>query len=350
MPPKRANGAGPGPARITHRITRRRMISIVAAAGAGAWLGSFGLPHRPPPQARRVRRLMGTDVHLTVVGDDEEHAVAAAESALDRMARLESLLSRHRAESELGRLNRDGSVSQPSRALRDVLGLADRIHSLGDGAFDVTMLPLLDLHRETLARHRALPTPSAIEATVARVDQRALTVDDDEVRLARPGMAVSLDGIAKGWIVDAGVAELVGFGFERVLLEAGGDLVARGRRGDGLPWSIGIRRPRPGLSELLARFDAVDIAVATSGDTFQSFTPDFARHHILDPRSGTSSPELASATVIAPTAAEADALATLAMVAGSGRTREILETLPGCEACFVTKESVLLRTDGFPCG
>ncbi len=171
-----------------------------------------------------------------------------------------------------------------------------------------------------------------------RVDGRTVTVP--------AGTAVTLDGIGKGYIVDRGVDVLKERGFPNVFVEAGGDLMAAGEKQGGVPWRVGIRAPRSSMT-LLARVDAREQAVATSGDYMQPFTPDYAQHHILDPRTGRSAPELASSTVIAPDAATADGLATLTMVLGAKRGRELLEDLPGCEGCFVDKQLEVTRTSGF---
>ena len=98
---------------------------------------------------------------------------------------------------------------------------------------------------------------------------------------------------------------------------------------------------------LQARVNARNQAVATSGDYMHPFTPDFAQHHILDPRTGASAPDLASATVTAPTAALADGLSTLAMTLGAHRSRELLEDLPGCEGYLVSKDLDIVKTSGF---
>ena len=316
-------------------ISRRRVLQIAAFSGAGGWL-AWRLGRAPDGGVvRRVRAMMGTTVHLTVVGDDAE---VAAGATLARMVELEAQLTRHAPESEVGRLNAHGVLAQPGPALLEVLALAGEIHALGDGAFDITMLPLLEVYR---AAQPALPDDAALDAALARVGQDALRVDAGAVRFGRAGMAITLDGIGKGIIVDAGVAVLKRHGFGHVLVEAGGDLMACGRR-----WRIGVRDPR--APRLMTRIGARDVAVATSGDYFQPFSADRAQHHILDPRTGRSSPELASATVIAPTAALADALATMAMVLGARRTVEILEERAGCEACLVAKTSGVTKTSGFP--
>ena len=164
--------------------------------------------------------------------------------------------------------------------------------------------------------------------------------------LERERMQITLDGIGKGYVVDRGVDVLRQRGFGSVFGEAGGDLVAGGEPGPGDPWRIGIRSPRRPLS-LQARFDTRDRAVATSGDYMQPFAADYSQHHILDPRTGYSAPELASSTVVAGDAATADALATLVMVLGPVRGRALLEDLPDCEGYLIRKDLAVVQTSGF---
>ncbi|MEN8161701.1 MAG: FAD:protein FMN transferase, partial [Myxococcota bacterium] len=218
-----------------------------------------------------------------------------------------------------------------------------RVSRLGEGAFDVTIQPVVDLYRGQLRRGLGLPDGKGIERALARVDHRGVRIQGGTVTLERAGMEVTLDGIGKGYVIDRGVEVLRRSGFGSVFVEAGGDLVAGGGSD---PWRIGIRSPRRHLA-LQARFDARDRAVATSGDYMQPFTADYSQHHILDPRTGTSAPELASATVVAGDAATADALATGVMVLGPVRGRALLEDLPGCEGYLVTKDLGVVRTSGF---
>lgn len=328
-------------------LTRRNILRMLAVAGTGAvaWkVVRFG--RGAPGVVRRSRVMMGTGVELTVLCDEREAAEAAAEATLERMAELEALLTRYRPDSELSRLNATGAIASASDALLDVLRLAETVSNLGDGAFDVTVQPLLDVWRERVDSLGASPGADAVERAMTLVDHRALRIEGRRVTLGRSGMRVTLDGIGKGYIVDAGVATLKKRGFPNVFVDAGGDLVAAGDKGSGRPWRVGIRNPRPGLA-MSARFDARNVAVATSGDYMQSFTPDHAHHHIVDPRTGRSAPELASATVTAADAATADALATLAMNLGSQRARELLEELPDCEGYLVSKGLAVTRTSGF---
>ena len=324
--------------------TRRdvlRVIAVGAVAGA-AW--SVGLGSRGRA-VTRSRVLMGTKIHLTVVDADLEAAGAAADATLQRMAALEARLSRYRPDSEVSRLQASGRLEAASEALLDVLRLADRVWRLGDGGFDVTVQPVLDLHRQALARSGGQPSPEAVERALARVDQKALRIEGRSLSLSNADARITLDGIGKGYVVDRGIDVLRERGFPNVFAEAGGDLVAGGEKASrAQPWRIGIRQ------SAYARLDAP----GQPPGPFRGARPrrrhlgrlhaavqrrDTRNHHIVDPRTGSSAPELASSTVIAPDAATADALATLTMVLGRARGRALLEDLPGCEGYSCRSDS-----------
>ncbi len=177
------------------------------------------------------------------------------------------------------------------------------------------------------------------------VDYRKIQIKESVVRFEQPGMSITLDGIAKGFIVDEGVAELQNFGFTNVMVEAGGDLMALGEKAIHAPWKIGLQAPRAEMGNLLTTLNVENQALATSGDYLQAFSSDFANHHIIDPRNGHSSPELASISVLAPTVMMADALATSVMVIGKSGL-DLIEQMAGYEAIAVTKHAEILRTSG----
>jgi thiamine biosynthesis lipoprotein len=326
--------------------TRRDALRILAISGAGAaaWaVGRRGLGRAQPVTVSRT--MMGTSLTLTVVGTDRVATRAAALDTVAEMDALEAVLSAYRPDSQVSRLNASAILARPAPILLDVLRLAARVAALGDGAFDLTVQPVLALYGGPRPR-ATLPPPTAVEMARALVDHRALRIADEVIALTRPGMAITVDGIATGAIIDRGVAALRSRGFDNVLVDVGGDLMLSGERAAGVPWRVGIRNPRPGVA-LLARFEASNRAVATSGDYMHPFTPDLAQHHIIDPRTGYSPRELASSTVVAPDAATADALSTLTLVLGARRSRALLEDLPGCEGYFVGKDGTATRTSGF---
>lgn len=327
-------------------FSRRQFIQIMglSAAGAAAW--QLGIKPRLAGLAEISvsRVLMGTVVNLTVVGEDEEAANTAVIATLDRMSYLETILSRHQAHSQLSQLNQNGLLHQPDAALVTVLNQAQAISVQSNGAFDVTVKPLVDLYEDYHTRN-ALPPETAVLAALPLVDYRNLSVSNDQIAFAQSGMALTVDGIAKGYVVDEGTAVLRDRGFENILVEAGGDLLASGQKSPETSWQIGIQSPRQ--KQLLAKFSIENKAVATSGDYMQAYSPDLRNHHILDPRTGYSAPTLASATVVAPSAMLADGLATAVMVMSPREAFDLLVQNSACEGYLVTKDLQVFQTNGF---
>ncbi len=320
-------------------VTRRRFLKIVAFGGLAAGFGAAAVRRLAPTTARVSRVLMGTVVNLAIVSDDERRAAAALAETFAEMERLIAQFDHRRPESTLGRLNASGRVSGAPVEFVEVLSHALALSARTEGAFDVSVKPVLDLYRDgqTAADHlREL------------VDYRQIVINGDEVRLSRPGMALTLDGLAKGRVVDGAVRVLRALGFERVLVEAGGDLFASRTGADAQPWRIGVRDPRGWPEDIAALVRVADRAAATSGDYLNAFTADRTLHHIIDPRTLRSPAELASATALAPTALAADALSTALLVLGVERGLALAEAMPGIEALLISKAGRRFATPGFP--
>ena len=329
-------------------LDRKDFLRIVAAAGVAGLTGKLAWDaSRVPALVQETRLLMGTIVNLTVIGEDQQFAQSAVDSCFTRMKQLEALLSRYQPQSQLSRLNRTGEISSPSRALVEIIQQSRIISTASGGKFDITVKPLLDLYQQHQQEHMELPSQAALEETLALVDYRQISLDENRISLAQKGMALTLDGIAKGYIVDAGVDTLNEHGFGNVLVEAGGDLGAFGQKGPDRPWQIGIRSPREDKEIHLPTLVVHNRSLATSGDYLHSFTPDHSQHHILDPQRGVSSPELASVSVLAPSALQADGYATAVMVMGLEEGRSMIERLPEVEALMITKNLESQETTGF---
>jgi thiamine biosynthesis lipoprotein len=190
--------------------------------------------------------------------------------------------------------------------------------------------------------------PDAAETQDARrkVDWRQVNLSAKRAWLTGQGTAVTLNGIAQGFATDRALAALRSHGIEHALVNAG-EIGPLGRRQDDNAWTVGIQHPRePEAYVALSRLDGR--ALATSGDYATTFTPDRAYNHIFDPRTGRSPDELASVSVVATTAMEADALSTAVFVAGVERGRELIEASPGADAFFVLKTGRTLATREFP--
>lgn len=289
-----------------------------------------------------TRLLIGTIINIKAVGPDPETASAAINACFNQMSVLEGVLSRFHPESQLSRLNQAGFLNESHPALVSLIQQSQILSQMTDGAFDITVKPLLDLYQTS----KTLPDEEQIQSTLSLVDYRKLNVDNQTINFQQPGMSITLDGIAKGFIVDDGVAMLTKFGFENVMVEAGGDLMALGEKAPHSPWKIGLQSPRAEVGTVIATFNINNQALATSGDYMQAFTPGFTNHHIIDPRTGHSSPAFASVSVAAPTVTLADGLATAVMAMGK-RGLQLIENLPGCEAYAVCKNRDILKTNGF---
>lgn len=329
------------------QISRRRFLRLVAwGAGAGLAMQLGQFREMKPQSVIETRLLMGTVIHLTVLTDDRSAAQRTVTASLQQMAQLESVLSRFLPDSQLSQLNRTGYLKQPHQALLGLLQQAHTVSEASGGAFDVTVGPLLTLYEQYRNQGNSLPPEKLIREKLARVNYRCLIIEDNYLSLAMPGMAITIDGIAKGYIVDRGVEVLRQSGYPNVLVEAGGDLLASGQKTPQGPWEIGIQAPRSLQGEFVTTIGVQNQAVATSGDYMQLFSPNFQHHHIVNPHSGRSPAELASSTVIAPSATLADALATTLMVLSPREGLSLIERWPACEALLITKDLQMLKSSG----
>jgi len=336
---------------LNPRFARRQFLKIVAVAGSLAGAGALGVDalhtERRLHRIQTTRLLLGTVANITLITDRADAAQAAIEATFSTMAVLESVMSRFRTDSQLSHLNRSGDLRDSHPALVDVLQRALHFGALTGGAFDVTVEPVLALYRHH-ALTGGLPATDEVARLRALVNFRDIDVSADRIHLRQPGMAITLDGIAKGYIIDQGAHELRRRGFEQVLVELGGDMQAQGMAGD-RPWQVGLQAPRDSMIDrALGVAQLRDCALATSGDYMQAFTPDFRLHHILMPGTGASPLELSSASVIAPTACDADALATAAIVLGADKTLTLLARLPDVEGLLVGKDGSQTQSAAFP--
>lgn len=283
------------------RLTRRRFLTVSAAFACAG--GTF------PEPARWQGRAMGTDASVTLAGASP-HAARDAFKAVQRiLAACEARWSLHR-DSELTRLNRDGRLAHPSPATFALLTLAGEVHTATDRAFDPTVQPLW----RALAEGR---DPGPARRLIGWGD---VHLAPEEIRLARPGMALTLNGIAQGAAADLVAAELRRRGFANVLADIG-EQVAMGERPGGGPWRAAIAMPDGTLTE---RAELSDCALATSAP---SGTTVGGHPHILGP--GGEPPKWRLASVAAPTAALADALSTAACLLDRPAIDDALAAFPG---------------------
>jgi len=309
------------------RSTRRDFLTGQAAADAAAHLAeSFELPALPDESylVRYARRAMACTFEVILNAGQHAGAGEAALAALDLVDKLEDQLSVFREESEVSRLNRLAAFFpvETEPRLFALLDEAARLHRATGGTYDVTSGRLSDVWGFK-RRHGRVPPDEELAAALECVGSEHLELDREAltVRLLRPGVEINLGSIGKGYALDRCAEVLEGAGVHDFMLHGGSSSVlARGAlaasAGDDPVWHVGVRNPlRP--DRRLGKLRLADRALGTSGSGTQFFLHEGQRYgHILDPRSGWPAEGVLSATALAPTAAQADALATAFYVMG----------------------------------
>jgi thiamine biosynthesis lipoprotein len=239
--------------------------------------------------------------------------------------RLERQMSTYQADSDLSRFNASASTGwfPVPRELAEVVALARRVSDETDGAFDVTVGPLVNVWGFGAGRSgvpQDVPPAEAIAAAKARVDYRRLDVrlDPPALKKSRADLYVDLGGIAKGYAADAVGAFLESRTVSDYLAQIGGEVRARGKSHLGRPWHLGIETPTPDVRRVLAQVELADSSISTSGDYRNFFDVGGRRFsHEIEPRTGWPTQRgAASVSVIHSSGAYADAMATALMVLG----------------------------------
>ncbi len=326
----------------------RRLVVLASLAGLAACQ-----PAPPPPEPAlfgATRHQMGTLIAMQVLvtGNDGE-AQRQLAAGFDEITRLERLMG-YGPESEVLRMN-DAAGRSPSPVSAETLAmlrLALELAERSGGAFDPTwagLAPAWDLKADP----PRVPSPEELAAARALVGWEGLRLDAEAgtAFLEREGMAVGLGGVAKGGIVDAAGAAMLAAGAEAVLIDAGGDLLALGRKSATHPWRAGIQDPRA-PDDLLGSVELEDEALASSAGYARFVEIDGKRyHHVLDPRTGWPSEGALGVSVIAPSAALADGLATALFVLGPKEGLALAATFPGVDALIVDNAGTLHMSPGF---
>jgi thiamine biosynthesis lipoprotein len=302
-----------------HQTMQRRTLLFAAvgmsAAASGTAAASLHWCHRPLFG-------LGTTLNLRAAHADAARAEQALDAAVAEIRAIEASMSLFRADSELQRLNRDGVLHRPSAHLLTVLREAQTIARRSAGAFDPTVQPLWASFERARQAGR-LPSPQEHAAARSLVDWQAVEITDDRVRLRRPGMALTLNGIAQGHAADAAAAALRAHGIRHGLLDTG-EFAMLGRNERDQPWTLGIEDPHD-AHRIVAALRSDGRCIATSAAHRCAFSPDLQHHHIFDPATGESPTALRSVTVAATSGMRADALTKVMYVAGAKRIASLAQ-------------------------
>jgi FAD:protein FMN transferase len=333
---------------MTTNFSRRRFcLSFALGAGGTA---CYGLSHRHAGRMdlasfSRASTALGTQVEITALHSKEAKAAEGVKAAFAELEQVEEVMSLYRPHSQLCRLNREGILRRPHPFLVEVLTAARELSEKSGGKFDVTIQPLWKLH-ESAARQNRLPSAAELAAAIEHVDWRKLEISKSLIRLQRPGMAVTLNGIAQGYAADRAKAALQEHGVEHALINTG-ELTSLGSKSAGQPWRVGIQHPRH-EDAYIALADLDGRCLATSGDYAATFGHDRNRHHILDPDTGASAAGFVSVSIAAPSGLLADGLSTAAFVLGPAEGERLVHQFSDTDLLGVLQNGRLLRTAGFP--
>lgn len=293
--------------------TRRRFIGIMAAAAS--------LPLLKPTQAASGHwrgRALGAEASILLHHPDHELVEATIKAAVREIRRLERIFSLFRADAAITRLNRDGHLAKAPPEMLELLATARWLSTISDGAFDITVQPLWQIY----AQGGDCRTQAAEVQQL--IDWRGVMVDGDQIRFARPDMAITLNGIAQGYITDHIVDLLQQRGFAKALVHMG-EFRGLGQREDGRRWKVGIGDPK--TNDITQEIDLTDQALATSSPygTNLNCAGEARAHHLFDPKTGRPATSWASVSVVAKRALIADGLSTTVAVARPERALALLE-------------------------
>ncbi len=284
---------------------------------------------------------MGTTFRVALYAADEATAKKAADAAFARVAQLDGIMSDYRKDSELMRLCRAFAteVGEPvpvSEELFVVLSQAEELSEASDGAFDVTVGPVVQLWR--LARRtQQLPDAKELAAALSKVGYKKVQLDPKKrtVRLLTPGMQLDLGGIAKGYAADEALKLLrEKFGATRALVAAAGDITCGDPPPDKPAWDVDIAPIAKGQKP--RRLKLANAAVSTSGDLEQFVEIGGVRYsHIVDPKTGLGVTGRRSVTVIARKGITADSMTKAVMLMPPGKGLALVEATEGAAAYVV---------------
>ncbi len=276
-------------------ITRRRLICILA--GAASLPLSMKFARAQTRQWRGVA--LGANAQIIL---DHPNARELIADAVKEIERLENIFSLYRPGSQLSNLNRDGMLREPAFELVELLSICSTINSRTKGAFDPTIQPLWSLYAERLSAGK-MPDRNEVDEARALTGFDNVSFSANLIGFGQAGMALTLNGVAQGYIADRVSQLLRNNGVSNVLVNTG-EIAGIGTAPNGQPWPVKLKGDNSttiGLS---------NAAIATSAPLGTVFDPAGSIGHIIDPRTGQPGGTGKSVSVMAPSAATADGLST----------------------------------------
>ncbi len=303
------------------------------------------------PYQRCEGQIFGTYYHITY-----QHATDLSAEILYALHSVDSSLSMFNASSTLSRINRNETTTL-DKALLYLLPRAQQVAAATEGAFDITVAPLVNAWGFGF-QSEEWPSATTIDSLRAFVGYDKISVKGQQLVKSDPRIMLDLSAIAKGYGADVVAQVLDNNKVRNYMVELGGDLVVKGKNSNGAAWRIGISQPKePPAPQQQEEYQCVinvsDVAMATSGNYRNFFYKDGVRYaHTIDPHTGYPiQQDILSATILAPHCYEADAYATAAMVMGLRKMQDLLQQQKNIEAYLIyttaTGDEAVWMTEGF---
>jgi thiamine biosynthesis lipoprotein len=294
----------------------------------------------------KTHTAMGTFVNMTVVHSSRDEAENALGLAFAEVDRLIALLTRYGNQSPICELNAENCLEHPISEIREVIGRSLYFHRDTNGAFDITVKPLVDLFQERFAAGKQ-PVETEIDATIALIGAERLRFANNSILLPAKGMGITLDGVAPGYMADRAARVLRDNGITDYLVDTGGEVLVGGSPAKGNAWTVAIQDPGK-HKKYPSVFNLQQGSVSTSGSYEVYYDREKVFHHIVNGKTGHSPQLSTSVTAMAPTAMDADILSTAIFVMEPEVGMQYINSRPGYECFIVDRQGRTMKSNGWP--
>lgn len=291
---------------------------------------------------------LGTIINLKAIGNKAEKAIT---EAIERLNNIDDKMSAFKEYSDISKINSKSGVALEAinKDTFFVVKKAVEYSKILEGAFDPTIRPLVKLWNIGTNEER-IPEKGKIEDTLKLVNYNDVILDESNqtIMLKNKEQALDVGGIAKGFAADEVRDIFYKNNIKSALIDLGGNIFALGSKKDGTPWRIGIQNPFKPRGEFVGILSVKNKSVVTSGNYERYFMKDGQRfHHILDPKTGyPSKSKIISATIISDNSIDGDGLSTGVYILGVDKSLNIIESIGGIDAIFITEDKKIYTTSG----
>lgn len=308
----------------------------------------FGITCSAQGTYKRTLKLMGSRFDITVVAPDSIEAHSFIDLAVAEITRIEKLISSWDPNSQTSEINRNAGIKavKVDRELFDLIDRSLGISKLTDGAFDISYASMDKIWKFDGSMTK-MPTEDEIKSSVSKIGYKNILLDKENstVFLVNSGMKIGFGAIGKGYAADKAKKLLMSKGVVAGIINASGDMNTWGKQTNGEPWKVAITNPLD-KNKAFALLPITNGAVVTSGNYEKFVVFNGVRYsHIIDPRTGYPATGIISATVFAPKAEMADALATSIFVMGMEIGLNRINQIPNVECIIIDEKGQIITSN-----